>query len=124
MNKLRRAIISARTGLEIAADGELTGEFFFPESFVGFAGHFPGHPLVPAVVQVLIAQTLIEERCGAPLRLTEFEGAKFFEQLRPLMPITVVCRERRPLPTARWQVQLSAGGRPVAAFRLGLCEEG
>ena len=120
MNELRRAVAAARTGLQTAEDGAVSGEFCFSEEFVGFAGHFPGYPLVPGVVQLLLAQTLIEERCGAVLRLTEVGNAKFFEQLRPGTEISVVCRERRPLPAAQLDVKLSAGGRPAAAFSLHL----
>jgi 3-hydroxyacyl-[acyl-carrier-protein] dehydratase len=123
MNELRHAITAARSGLRSGPDGEIIAEFCFAESFPGFAGHFPGYPLLPAVVQVLIAQTLIEEHVETPLSLTEVGAAKFFEQLRPQTPITVVCSERRPLPAARWDVQLSAAGAPAATFRLKLRPE-
>jgi 3-hydroxyacyl-[acyl-carrier-protein] dehydratase len=115
---LRQGILAARTGPSIPLEGSITGEFRFPEDFAGFGGHFPGYPLVPGIVQVLLAQILIEEVSGAELRLTEVSGAKFLEKLRPETSITVVCRERRPLPESRWEVKLSAAGRLAASFTL------
>lgn len=120
MNELRRAVFAARTAFEVDDEKILTGQFRFEESFVGFDGHFPGYPLVPAVVEVFMAQMLIEEYCGHGVRLTEVAGAKFLAQLRPHTSITFVCRPLRPLPQALWEVKISTEGRPAAAFRLHL----
>ena len=94
MNDLKAAIINAALGTveDLAAD-ETVGRYLFPRSFIGFDGHFPGYPVLPAYVQVLAALTVIEEWKGLPFQLASVEKAKFHIELRPDQEITVRCRE-------------------------------
>lgn len=94
MNKLKKEIIEAALGpVEVIAPDKVIGQYLFPPSFIGFAGHFPGYPVLPAYVQVLTAITVMEEWKYRPFQLASVERAKFHKELRPDQEITVQCRE-------------------------------
>ena len=94
MNKVKTEIINAALGqVESVMPDKAIGRYLFPQSFIGFAGHFPGYAVLPAYVQVLTALTVIEEWKGRPFQLASLERAKFHIELRPDQEITVQCRE-------------------------------
>ena len=67
MNDLMKSIErAALTPIVVGEDHSAERKFSFGEEFIGFSGHFPGFPIVPAIVQILIAQSLIEGCVGAP----------------------------------------------------------
>ncbi|GAB6081714.1 hypothetical protein JCM30471_06280 [Desulfuromonas carbonis] len=118
MSELRNGIARAVCGpLETGADGSLCQRFKFEHDFQGFAGHFPGYPLLPGVVQLLIAQTLVETALGRRQVLAEVVGAKFLEQLLPGREIVVQCRTRDADRQA-WNARLEVEGRLAASFQL------
>ena len=121
-SKLKKAIGAAIVGgLETDGEGNTTGVFRFGADFPGFAGHFPGYPVLPAVVQVLTAQVLVEQLRGRTLIMRRLERAKFHKQVRPGQTLRVSCRERRK---GVWDARLEADGEPAAAFWMTLFEEG
>jgi 3-hydroxymyristoyl/3-hydroxydecanoyl-(acyl carrier protein) dehydratase len=59
------------------------GEFRFPPSFLGFAGHFPGNPLLPAVLQLAAARYGAGRLLGRPLIPSALGKVKFKGMVRP-----------------------------------------
>jgi len=49
-----------------------------------FAGHFPGNPIVPGVVQVQIIKDLMERKTGKSLLLIQGKNIKFLSVISPL----------------------------------------
>jgi 3-hydroxyacyl-[acyl-carrier-protein] dehydratase len=49
-----------------------------------FAGHFPGNPIVPGVVQVQIIKELMEKKTGKSLLLVQAKNIKFLSVISPL----------------------------------------
>ena len=78
---------------------------------------------LPAVVQVLAAQVVVEQVGAAPLRLQRLERAKFLKQVRPEQTLRVSCRERQHCGRLVWDAHLEADGEPAAAFLMTLVEE-
>jgi len=115
---MKRAIAAAGTELRREAEGGAQ-VFCLPADFPGFAGHFPGYPVLPAVLQVLAAQVLVEELRGRPLRLTKLERAKFLRPVRPGEPLRVECRPRKGC----WEARLAVAGEAAATFSMTLVEE-
>jgi 3-hydroxyacyl-[acyl-carrier-protein] dehydratase len=121
MNPMRDGIARAALGTtQAAVDGELGQRFRFPADFVGFAGHFPDFPILPGVVQLLLAQWLIETGTGQGRVLREVANAKFLEQLLPGGEIAVHCRPRGAADAGWWAVRIEVDGRPAATFQLRL----
>ena len=119
MNQMREGITRAARGrLETTGDGGFRQEFRFPAAFVGFGGHFPGYPILPGVVQLLLAQWLVEAAQGRTLALREVGNAKFLEQLVPDCDISVSCRLRGEEQTGWWSARLEVAGRLAASFQL------
>lgn len=118
MSELRNGIARAACGPpELGADGSLCQRFNFGHDFQGFAGHFPGYPLLPGVAQLLIAQTLVESAIGTRLLLGKVVGAKFLEQLLPGRVIVVQCRARDASRQV-WNARFEIDGRLATSFQL------
>lgn len=119
MNPMRSGIDQAALDApQLGSDGQLTRQFRFPASFVGFDGHFPGFPILPGVVQLLLVQLLIEAGTGRPWQLREVANAKFLQQLPPGATLAVSCRPRTPGDREWWSGRIDVEGRPAATFQL------
>ncbi|ALC16007.1 3-hydroxymyristoyl/3-hydroxydecanoyl-(acyl carrier protein) dehydratase [Desulfuromonas soudanensis] len=122
---IKRAIDAAALAAPRRQEGgELLGRYSFPADFPGFAGHFPGAPIVPAVVQIRTVQALFEMDGGRSTTLLGVENAKFLLQLQPEEEIEVSCRERsgglEPVVEGKLKVQ----GALAASFVLRLAAAG
>ena len=95
MNRLKSEIISSAVGsLHMSEDGVGTRTYCFGPEFIGFEGHFPGFPILPAVVQILCGVVVAEEIKGAFLEPLNIHKAKFLLKLKPGQEIEVQCREK------------------------------
>ena len=56
----------------------------FNEKHPVFAGHFPGNPIVPGVVQVQIIKELMENKTGERLLLIKGKNIKFLTIISPV----------------------------------------
>ncbi len=115
---MREAIMQAALGP--ARLTEETGEqsFRFAADFIGFAGHFPGYPILPAVLQTLMAQLLAEQLIGQQLQFLALERAKFTQQLAPDDQIDVSLRYREQDGQLRCSCELHAADKRAASFTL------
>jgi 3-hydroxyacyl-[acyl-carrier-protein] dehydratase len=98
--------------------------FCFTDSFIGFAGHFPDYPIVPAILQTLMAQMLAEEVMGESLQFLGLSRAKFTRQLRPdeQVDISLKCKDKEG--QLRCSTRLMVGNESVASFTLLLAPLG
>lgn len=119
MNRLKQEIIKSALGpVEFIASEKAVGRYLFSQSFIGFAGHFPGYPVLPAYVQILTALTLIEEWKHHHLQLNSVEKAKFHIELRPDQEITVQCREFESKGNTVVEINLTVAEKLAATFLL------
>ena len=124
MNTISDGILAARLGPAIREDGQtIRQDFSFPPKFVGFAGHFPEEPILPAVVQiglgVVLSQALLAEKTGHQ-RLETVTRAKFLRKLKPDETITAQCtrRARRGPDGGAFDVVLTVDQQQAAAYTL------
>ena len=119
MSKLKEAVAAAAMGnAQIDEEGAASGRYVFPADFVGFEGHFPGYPVLPAIVQVLAAQLVVEQMAARVLRLTKLDKAKFHIRIGPLQEIRVECRQTRQNKEMVWHCTVLAGKELASSFRL------
>ncbi|NNM85836.1 MAG: hypothetical protein HKL96_08810 [Phycisphaerales bacterium] len=59
--------------------------------FIGFAGHFPGQPIVPGFVFVMLAEQVFRQ-AGRVLRVAAVRKARFYQPLLPLQPVRIIMR--------------------------------
>ncbi|MCL7487571.1 MAG: hypothetical protein M8357_05280 [Desulfobulbaceae bacterium] len=69
--------------------GVVTGVFTFAPDFPAFEGHFPGKPVLPAVVQLAAVRFLAASYLGKPLLLVTVNRAKFKTMIGPEEPVTI-----------------------------------
>ncbi len=62
---------------------EATGVFEFPETYCGFRGHFPGQPVLPAIVQLAMVRYVAEFSLGEVLFPKGYERIKFRGMIFP-----------------------------------------
>jgi len=81
MNHFERELLSCCIDHRIINRDEnyvdVEGEFYFPDSFSGFRGHFPQAPVLPAVIQLTMIRTLAEQALTQRLFPTSYGKTKF-----------------------------------------------
>ena len=110
-----RASLSAPP--EKGRDGGMTAVFCFSPTFRGFQGHFPDNPVLPGIVQILMAElTAGGAGCFA---LTEISRCKFLRPIRPEEAVTVTATPSDK--AGKWSCDLRVGDEWCA--RMVLCLE-
>ena len=119
MNKIRKEIISSATSsVEETQPGTIKQRYRFRPDFIGFSGHFPGNPILPAFVQILTALTLTEIYKGRPLKAASVEKAKFRIPLQPDQEIEVACRQLPAGKLTGCDARLTVSEGLAASFRI------
>jgi 3-hydroxyacyl-[acyl-carrier-protein] dehydratase len=119
MSRIKREInTSAIGGLLRPEPGEATGRYRFSGDFIGFSGHFPGDPVLPAIAQILAALDLAERMKGRPLVLTGVRNAKFHLRIGPGDEVRVECRECGDWEGTAFDARILLDEGLAASFRL------
>lgn len=123
MNGLLEAIKRSALGrAKITGPDTITGRYLFTEDFPGFSGHFPGYPILPAVVQLIAAQCLIEEQRGCELQPVSVQNAKFLQEIRPGSEIRIKCSDCMVKGRQGSRVEIDSGGKIAASFLMTFSE--
>jgi 3-hydroxyacyl-[acyl-carrier-protein] dehydratase len=84
MNNLKEDAAAAITEFSIRPEGGIEAVFMFPKNLPVFGGHFPGRPLVPAILELEIVLAALERFfTGSALRIVSIERAKFLREIKP-----------------------------------------
>jgi 3-hydroxyacyl-[acyl-carrier-protein] dehydratase len=124
MNNLIDAIKSSATGQATKSADSITLGYRFSEDFIGFSGHFPGYPILPAVVQLIIAQSLIEEQKGCELEFSSVQNAKFLHEIKPGEELEITCTDFIVKEAPGSKVQIRSGSTIKASFILTFQRKG
>lgn len=124
MNKLIDAIKKCELETsENDVSSDIAGTYSFDRDFIGFSGHFPGYPILPAVLQLLLAQLLIEKQKGCRVKVTGITRAKFLSEIRPDDRITVRCDDASTDEIKRSKVTISCGEKTLSSFNMSYASE-
>ena len=116
MSVMRRAVLQAASQLEyLPEQGAWWQSFCFAADSAVFAGHFPGHPVLPAVVQVLMVQVALEAM-GQSADLACVPQAKFLAPLGPDVDILLTLSKGRR--EGRWECTLHSGETLAARIQV------
>lgn len=88
-------------------------EFRFAASQPVFAGHFPGHPILPGVFQLEMARVAAEVVAGSAMVVREIVKAKFRRPIRPEETIRVEVKLVAQPDGPQARVALSVDGQPA-----------
>ena len=100
--------------VEPEAEGTFSAEFCFPETFVGFDGHFPEQPVLPGVCLIQAVLVAAQKATGRNLVLSEMVLAKFISAVLPNDQLQAACKVDDEMVRAK----LSRGEDRVAEIRL------
>ena len=118
---LTGAIRAAAIGdIERRADGSVRQRYVFNADFPGFSGHFPGRPILPAVLQIMAANQLVEAATGQRLLSAAIERAKFLQPIVPGAVVEITCRRLPGTVPDLWETRIDADRQPAASFFLTL----
>ena len=119
MSALRKALQVAASSLETLPEANVRQrQYLFDAGSAVFSGHFPEHPVLPAVTQILMAQMTLEEALGSRLKLCAVVQAKFTAPLGPDAAIELRVQEGRR--AGLWDCALSCAGQPASRFQIEL----
>ena len=77
MSEIAGQIRRCMSDLTEVGPGELRARYRFPAKFIGFQGHFPGNPILPAVCEIQAALAMVEAWRGRRVSLGGITLAKF-----------------------------------------------
>lgn len=115
---IRQLLAHASPAVQPAPD-IWTVDYRLPRDFPGFTGHFPGNPVLPALLQVVMVRLLIEEALGVPCSL-EVRNAKFSVPIRPDALITVSVERGTPSWKAVLRIRQDGSDGTEAAATLSV----
>ncbi len=125
MNELKNAVSASAIGkVEIIDPDSARKQYRFDKHFIGFSGHFPGYPLLPAFVQIMLGIVLLEEQKGSPIELDTISNAKFLLQIRPEQVLMVECRDCAPGGKMGSDIKISNPEGLAASFRVVFSNKG
>ncbi len=126
MTNMRQALKSTALEQMVHSAPDCGSRRFHPTAnFIGFRGHFPNFPVLPAMLQVLLGIIVSEELYGSRLTLQKLEKAKFMAQIKPEQIINVSCRlSRTPgkesKPAAKARITITVAEQKAASMTLSL----
>lgn len=117
MKKIKAEITQYMTAFE-TGNGTLTSRFIFPDSFIGFQGHFPGKKILPGVCQIQCALSTLERAKQKSLELKEIVLAKYFTPVSPEEEIQCVCSDVPEAGEFTFKTMITKGDTKVAELKL------
>jgi 3-hydroxyacyl-[acyl-carrier-protein] dehydratase len=119
MNELIDAVKKSAIGpAQMKDSNTITGKYCFADDFIGFSGHFPGYPILPAVVQLIAALCIIEEQKGHQLQLHSVQNAKFLQEIRPGNEILIQCTDCAVKGMPGSKIRIFSGDKIAASFLM------
>ena len=119
MNILAKEIKQCMSDLSKTDDGKLTAHFVFPEDFIGFQGHFPDRPVLPAVCEIQAVVVTLQARHEKRVRLKEIVLAKFFSPVSSGEELVLECQEQmKNSKEAMVRALITSSDRKIAKLQL------
>jgi 3-hydroxyacyl-[acyl-carrier-protein] dehydratase len=113
---LRDAIVDCAQSEVKSLDDGFQWTLCFPDDFVGFDGHFPGHPVLPAFIQILVTQCALQQRSARAWVLRRVKRAKFMKIVEPNRTVTVTWNEKESEDGLQGNFTLTVDDTKVASF--------
>jgi 3-hydroxyacyl-[acyl-carrier-protein] dehydratase len=124
MSEISGQTLQCMSDLTEVGAGELRARFLFPAEFLGFQGHFPGKPILPAVCQIQAVLEMLEAWKGKRVTLREIILAKFAAPVSCDEEVVYLCSvTMEDGHEALVKATVATDGGNVARFRLRVAFE-
>jgi 3-hydroxyacyl-[acyl-carrier-protein] dehydratase len=116
-----KGILASIASMAAKPDGDVEAELVFPREFAGFSGHFPGYPVLAAVLAIYSGWLLAELSQQQELELCSIRRAKFAAPILPNEKIEVSLKKTgRENGDEDWySLTLKSLGQLAAKFMIG-----
>jgi 3-hydroxymyristoyl/3-hydroxydecanoyl-(acyl carrier protein) dehydratase len=119
---MRESIAAARIGKpQPNPDGTAVFEFRFSADNPVFAGHFPGHPILPGVFQLELVRVAAGLAMQCALAVREIRKAKFQRPILPGEAVRLALKLSVKKETIQASAHFSVIGQPAGEMILLLC---
>ena len=119
---MRDSVDAARiSGPQTDSNGGVLFEFRFEADDPVFAGHFPGHPLVPGIFQLEMTRAAAEWVLDCSLAVREISKAKFQRPMLPGETVKLALKWSASEGTIRAKALFSVRGQPAGETSMKLC---
>lgn len=119
--KITLAILQSITNFT-KHDAGFTAFFSFLPDFIGFDGHFPGKPILPAMVQLMAGHVACCQAHARTLKVIKIGKAKFVKPVLPNQEIELKGLLAEKARTPAYTIQLFHKGEVVSSFQIELAE--
>jgi 3-hydroxyacyl-[acyl-carrier-protein] dehydratase len=119
MSELARQIERCMSKLTEVDESDVVARFFFPAGFIGFQGHFPERPILPAVCKIQAAVAMLEAWKSRKVRLNEIISARFSAPVGCDEEVDLRCSvAMEDVHRALVKATVAKDGESIAKFKL------
>jgi 3-hydroxymyristoyl/3-hydroxydecanoyl-(acyl carrier protein) dehydratase len=111
----RLSVVGVELLEERASARSLVRTLRVADATAALEGHFPGFPIVPAVVQIHWVMEAAERLCGRALVVSRFDALKFRDVIRPGQTVRVTVDLSTTGDAAEFRIE--GGDAPLASGR-------
>ena len=104
---------------QIGTADEICGSITFSGDFPGFAGHFPGNPLVPGVCLIETVRVAFAKCRSCDAQVTKVKSCRFRAMVLPDMPLELKLKLKENAP-GNFTVQTEISAADVSVMRAAL----
>lgn len=117
---MHQDILNALEKFHQDATGGIEAKFRFDPGLALFAGHFPGAPMLPGVVQIEMVRLMVERAENRPLEINHIKKTKFLKPIIPGDQIKVEIESCAKADGTSVTARLSVGGVTAGTLRMTL----
>lgn len=114
-NDIKKFLISSWINKE---QEKIIQTYIFKENFIGFKGHFPQNPILPAIIQILLAKICLQNLLKEKIKIKKIFKAKFLYPIKPNDKISLQC-EKADSPLI-YNCNIIIKNKLVTTFKLKL----
>ncbi len=120
MNDMNEAIKACVIKPAAKTDRGWENTYTFGPDFLGFQGHFPGNPIMPAILQIMIAREAIAEQMGHECDVLSINRAKYMKIVSSGTAVTVVWTLKEEPDSIACKCILETQGSPASKLSFTL----
>ena len=120
MNEMNKAIKACANKPAFETDRGWEKTYTFGPDFLGFQGHFPGNPIMPAILQIMIAREAVTGQIGYECNVLSINRAKYMKIVTSDTEVTVIWTLKELPDSIACKCVLETKGSPASKLSFSL----